>query len=137
MFMIRFFKTMLLLPKPWVAWVALLMGVSMIVPLVFINTLEGKIVFAAGMVGAMVMMLIFRSKGFVRLLGVGHLFWIPLVIWLLGRAPEASGIFQYWIWSVIVLDTLSLIIDLSDIVRYLGGEKQAIVSLAMIASKDS
>ena len=129
MFMIRFFKTMFLLPTLWVAWVALLMGVNLMAPLAFLNTMEGKMVFAAGMAGALVMMLIFRSKGFVRLLGVGHLFWIPLVIWLLGRVPEASGIFQYWILSVIVLDTLSLIIDLSDIVRYMGGEKQAMVSL--------
>ena len=101
----------------------------MMAPLVFLNTMEGKMVFAAGMAGAMVMMLIFRSKGFVRLLGVGHLFWIPLVIWLLGRVPEASGIFLYWILSVIVLDTLSLIIDVSDTIRYMGGEKQVMVSL--------
>jgi len=70
MVMIRFFKTMLLLPKPLVVWVALLMGVNMIVPLVFLNTIEAKVVFAVAMAGAMVMMLIFRSKGFVRLLGL-------------------------------------------------------------------
>lgn len=129
MFMIRFFQTMLLLPKPWVVWVALLMGVNLMAPIAFLDTMEGQMVFAAGMAGAMVMMLIFRSKGFVRLLGVGHLFWIPLVIWLLGRVPGDSGIFQYWILSVIVLDTLSLVIDVSDIVRYIQGEKQAMLSL--------
>jgi len=129
MVMIRFFKTMLLLPKPLVVWVALLMGVNMIVPLVFLNTIEAKVVFAVAMAGAMVMMLIFRSKGFVRLLGLGHVFWIPLVIWLLGRVPEASGIFQIWILSVIVLNTLSLIIDGCDVVRYIIGENQIMISL--------
>ena len=67
MLMIQFVKTMLQLPKPWVAWVALLMGINMMVPLFFINTMEGKMVFAAGMVGALIMMLIFRAKGFVRI----------------------------------------------------------------------
>jgi len=94
MFMIRFFKTMLLLPKPWVAWVALLMGVNMMASLVFINTLEGKMVFAAGMVGAMVMMLIFRFKGFVRLLGVGHLFWIPFGDLAPGTSAGSFGNFS-------------------------------------------
>jgi hypothetical protein len=129
MIMMRFIKTMLLLPKPWVAWVALLMAVNMMVPLIFLNTIEGQMVFATGMVGAMIMMVIFRSKGFVRLLGVGHIFWVPLVIWLLERVPEVSGIFQYWILSVIVLNSLSLMIDASDIGRYLSGDKQAMVSL--------
>ena len=129
MFMIDFFKTMLLLPKPWLAWVGLLMAVNLMAPLAFLHTMEGKLVFAAGMAGAMVMMLIFKSKGFIRLLGVGHLFWVPLVIWLLGRMIEASGIFQFWILTVIILDTISLAIDISDIVRYFGGGKQVTLSL--------
>ena len=78
--MMDFFKTMLLLPKPWVMWVGLLMFVNTVMPLVYIRTLEGKVVLAAMMAGALLMTMIFKAKGFVRLLGIGHMFWIPLVV---------------------------------------------------------
>ena len=40
--MVGFFRTMLTLPKPWVAWVMLLMTVTMIIPLFYLGTWEAK-----------------------------------------------------------------------------------------------
>lgn len=129
--MIDFFKTMLRLPKPWVMWLGLLMFVNMVMPLVYIRTLEGKVVLAAMMAGALLMTMIFKAKGFVRLLGIGHMFWIPLVVWLGTRlttlAPDDG--FQLWILSVIGLNTLSLVIDCADVYRYLKGERAPTLTL--------
>jgi hypothetical protein len=124
--MINFFKTMLKLPFPWLVWVSLLMCANMVVPVYFFGTLEGKFVFLAAMAGAILQTWIFSSKGFVRLLGAGHFPWLPLVIWLwfrLGQIPY-DGIFRYWIISVIVLNTISLVIDLTDVVRYITGDRR-------------
>ena len=83
--MFNFFKAMLLMPKPWVAWVGLLMAVNMVVPVFFMARLEAKVVLATMMASAGLMMFIFAQKGFVRLLGLGHILWIPLIFWLWGR----------------------------------------------------
>ena len=40
--LVGFFRTTLTLPKPWVAWVMLLMTVTMIIPLFYLGTWEAK-----------------------------------------------------------------------------------------------
>ena len=124
--MVDFFRTMLKMPKPLLFWLALLMAANMIGPIVFIKSLEGKMVILAAMAGAAIQIAIFGSKGFVRLLGIGHLPWVPLVLWLWSRLDQVpqGGVFRYWILSVIVIDTLSLVIDTTDVVRYILGDRK-------------
>ena len=107
------------------AWIAALLTVNMLVPFVYINTAEGQFVLAAGMAGTVTQMAIFSSKGFVRLLGIGHIYWIPLLVWLWARsdAGDPSSLFRFWIGSVFVLNGVSLIIDGRDVARYVAGER--------------
>ncbi len=123
--MIDFFRTMLTLPKPWIGWVMLLMTANMIVPLLFLGTSEGKVVLGAAVLGAALQTAIFSARGFVRLLGIGHIAWVPMVAWLwtrLDHAP-AGGLFRYWLLATIVLIGVSLLIDTTDVIRYLRGER--------------
>ena len=123
--MIDFFRTMLTLPKPWVGWVMLLMTVNMIVPLFFLGTSEGKIVLGAFVLGAALQTAIFSARGFVRLLGVGHIAWVPMVAWLwtrLDHAP-AGSLFRYWLLVTFVMVSVSLLVDATDVIRYLRGER--------------
>ncbi len=123
--MIDFFRAMLLLPKPWVVWVGLLIAANLVAPLFFIGSLEAKVVVVAIMVGAITQMAIFRAKGFVRLLGLGHFPWVLMIPWLWTRLGqlEVNNPFAYWLVAVIVLDGLSLIIDVTDVARYIKGER--------------
>ncbi len=125
--MIDFFRTMLTLPKPWVGWVMLLMIVNMIIPLFYLGTLEGKVVMGAAVVGAFLQTWIFSAKGFVRLLGIGHIAWVPMVAWLWTRldAAPASSLFRYWLLSTLVLVSLSLLIDATDVILFLRGERSS------------
>ena len=123
--MINFFKALLQMPKPWVAWVMLLMTVNMVVPIFFIETLEAQVVLATMMASAAIMMFLFAQKGFGRLLGLGHVLWIPLILWLSARVDFASastGVEQ-WLLAVIALNGLSIIIDTVDVIRYAKGER--------------
>jgi len=124
--MIDFFRTMLTLPKPWVAWVMLLMTANMIIPFFYLRTTEGKIVLAAAVLGAITQTAIFSAKGFVRLLGIGHIAWVPMVYWLWTRldAAPAGSLFRYWIVATLVLVSLSVLIDATDVIRYLRGERE-------------
>jgi len=124
--MLEFLRTLLRSPKPVLTWVALLMTVNMIVPFFFLDTLEAKVVLAGVMIGAVLQTAIFSSKGFVRLLGLGHIAWVPMVIWLwmrLDTAPAESS-FGAWMLSVIVLNSISVVIDTADVIRYIRGERE-------------
>ncbi len=124
--MFNFLRTMLTFPKPWVAWVMLLMMVNMVIPLFYLGTLEGKVVLGAFVLGALLQIAIFSAKGFVRLLGIGHIVWVPMVAWLWTRldVAPASSLFRYWLLATIVLVSLALLIDAVDVIRYLRGERE-------------
>lgn len=129
--MMNFTKTMMIMPIHWQIWLGVLVSANIIVPFFFIHTLEAQVVSATGIVGLMIMSVIFSEKGFVRLLGIGHIGWLPLVFWLWGRLDHApaDSTFGYWLMAVIVLDSLSLIIDTIDVLRYFKGERTPVLAL--------
>ena len=130
--MIGFSKAVLtVLPVPWLIWIGTLMLVNMVVPLFFLGEREAQVVLAATLLAAMIQMFIFKAKGFVRLLGIGHLPWLPVVVWLASRSGEigTTTVFGQWILAVIVLDGLSLIIDAVDVGRYVAGERTPATTL--------
>ncbi len=82
-------------------------------------------VLGAFVFGALFQTAIFSAKGFVRLLGIGHIAWVPMVAWLWTRldlAP-AGSFFRYWLLATLVVVSLSLLIDAVDVARYLRGER--------------
>jgi len=129
--MLQFMKTMMIMPIPWQIWLGMLVAINMIVPFFFIHTVEAQVVLATAMVGMVIMSAIFGTKGFVRLLGIGHLGWLPLVVWLGTRVDQApvDSLFGYWLVAVIVLNSLSLLIDAVDVLRYVKGERRPFLAL--------
>jgi hypothetical protein len=129
--MMNFMKTMLIMPIHWQVWLGLLVTINFVIPFFFIQKIEGQVVLATPMIGMVIMSIIFSREGFVRLLGVGHIGWLPLVFWLgmrMEHAPADSG-FGYWLMAVIVLNSLSLFIDTIDVLRYVKGERQPFLTL--------
>ncbi len=128
---INFMKTMLIMPIHWQAWLGILVTANIVVPMFYIHTLEAQVILATAIVGLIIMAFIFSMKGFVRLMGIGHFGWLPLVFWLgmrLEHAP-ADSLLGYWLMTVIVLDSLSLFIDTTDVLRYVKGERQPFLAL--------
>lgn len=67
----------------------------------------------------------YAKVGYVRLLGLPHLiFWTPVFFWILTkfRRDAYTGLFQYYVFFYLVIVGTSLIIDTSDLVRYLLGD---------------
>ncbi|MBC8288315.1 MAG: hypothetical protein H8E42_12640 [Nitrospinae bacterium] len=123
---IKFMKAIFSMKAPWPLWVAMLMVLNMMGPLFFIHTLEAQAVLAATMAGAMLMMFLFSRYGFVRLLGLGHIFWVPLVIWLGFHVPEMTldTPFEIWLAAVVGFNTLSLVMDVLDVSLYIRGDRK-------------
>lgn len=129
---IDFFRCILRLPAPWILWVAMLMAANGMVSLFYITTPEAQITLAAMMLGAMIQMTMYARMGFVRLLGVGHIPWLFLVPWLWLRldAVPTDGTFRNWMLAVIVLNSISLLIDIADVARYATGDRAPQITLS-------
>ena len=129
--MINFIKTMLIMPIQWQIWLGVLVTANIVVPMFFIHTLEAQVVMATAIVGLVIMSVIFSMQGFVRLMGIGHIGWLPLVLWLATKWEHVpvDSLFGYWLMAVIVLDCLSLFIDSVDVFRYVKGERQPFLAL--------
>jgi hypothetical protein len=128
--MMKFTKTMMIMPIPWQVWMVLLVLVNLVLPFFFLGNPEAMVVLVGVIASMFIMMTLFARFGFVRLLGLGHIPWLFTVPWLwlqLGQTIE-SGPFYYWLLAVVVLDSISLVIDAVDVVRYWKGERTPTVS---------
>ena len=111
-----------LVPRLWLVALA----AANMTSLYFIDTTEARVVFGAFVISIIIMTIVYWRLGFVRLLGIGHIFWIPMVLWLwtrLDQTPSLNSTLEHWLIIVIVMNTISLIIDVVDVARYIKGER--------------
>ena len=115
------------MPFPWNLWVMLMGGINMVGGLVFFNSLVGKLALAALGLAMMIMWAVYAKYGFVRLLGLGHLVAWPGLVWYginLIQKGSSDQYFSYWLWGLVIVNSISLVIDLVDVIRYLMGTRQ-------------
>ena len=119
------------MPFPARIWMMALMAINMIGPLFFLQHLQGQVVLGVFVISAGFMMFLYASKGFTRILGVGHLPWLGLIPWLWSRHDliQPDEWLSRWIIAVIVMNGLSLVIDAIDVVRYVRGDRAPTVSI--------
>jgi hypothetical protein len=127
---IKFNRGILRLPNPVRLWLLLLMAVNLVVPVIYLQRSEAQVVLLTFIASFMLMILITGVNGFTRLLGLGHVLWIPLVFFLISRLDlvPAGGPYRVWIVSVIVLNSTSLVLDFVDVLRFSRGERSEVVS---------
>ena len=118
--LIGFNRGIFTLPKIWQAWTGLLILVNLILPCFFLSTLEAKVVLMGFMASFILMLILFSSFGFVKLLGLGHTPWLLMVPFLALRLNEhpAGSPLYYWVLAVVIIDGLSLLMDGLDVIRY-------------------
>ena len=88
---IKFNKGILTMPLGWKVWLMVLVAYNMVVPLFYFGRLEAQVVFVTLLASMGLMTLITAKTGFTRLLGLGHVLWVPLVAWLWTRIPQNPG----------------------------------------------
>ena len=126
---IKFNKGLLNLPLRVKLWMGLMVIFNMIIPLFFLDRLEAQVVLAAIVASMMLMTFITGLTGFTRLLGLGHIFWVPLLyfLWMSLDQIPADGVFGLWVRALMVINAISLVIDVVDVFRYLAGERGKMV----------
>ena len=92
----------------------------------FLRHAAARWVLAAWMANIVFMTVLFEINGYNRLLGLSHVvFWTPLLVYLhrRRRVLEGDQLFDGWIRTVFVTNLVSLVIDYTDVIRYLLGDR--------------
>jgi hypothetical protein len=126
---IKFNKGVMKMPMHWQVWLMLLVLANMIVPLFFLGRREAQVVIGVFVASAVMQVVLTSVTGFTRLLGLGHILWFPLLyfLWMRLEQNPADDFFGLWIRMVMVLNALSLVIDVVDVVRYIAGDRSETV----------
>ena len=113
------------MPIHWQLWLMLLVILNLLIPLFFLNHIESQVVVGVLLASMILMTVVTAVNGFTRLLGLGHIFWIPLLYFLWTRLDQNSPEDFYGIWMrvLMLLNALSLIIDAVDVGRYIAGDR--------------
>ena len=123
---IKLNRGILKMPVPWLIWLMFLVTANMVAPLFFLQHAEAQVVLATLMASMLLMTWLTARFGFTRILGLGHILWIPLLAFLFTRLGEfpASEPLGIWIRTLIVLNAASLVIDTADVIRFIAGDRK-------------
>ena len=111
-------------------WPARIWAVSLITvnlgSLCFIQSIYAKANLIALSAAVLVMATIYARFGFVRLLGIGHLFWVPMLVWFAWNLPDRTEqpVLHTWVLLLMAFNGISLVIDFVDVVRFIRGERE-------------
>jgi len=113
----RFFLELMRQPVWIPLWVFLLMLVSM-ASVAFWSEPLAKVIFITFMVSAALMMGLYARFGFTKILGLGHVLWIPLLIYVVFQIPHADVGFRNYLVVFSVFTGVSLSFDITDMWHY-------------------
>jgi L-cystine uptake protein TcyP (sodium:dicarboxylate symporter family) len=112
-----FFTELMRQPMAVVIWVFVLMVVN-IASVGFWSEPLARWIFITFMISAMLMMALYSRFGFEKILGLGHILWIPLVGYGFVRLPMASGPFRSYLIVLLLCNGVSLALDIVDVWKY-------------------
>lgn len=102
-------------------WIPLWVSVLMLVnaaSAAFWSEPAAKLIFVTFVMSSSLMMGLYSRFGFSKILGLGHVLWIPLLLHVLTGLPGTGGAFRGYlvVWSVFT--AVSLAFDVVDVGKY-------------------
>ena len=118
----RFFVELIQQPV-WIPVWSLILIIVNVASVGFWNESLAKVIFAVFMLSAMLLMGLYSRFGFEKILGMGHILWLPLLIYVLMEIPAASDTFKAYliVWSILTI--ISLVFDVVDVWKYFTSRK--------------
>ena len=107
----------------WGTWLIAVNAAS----LLFITHIEAQVALGAVGVALLAQALIYQRKRFIRLLGVTHVLWVPMLTWIALRLDTVATeevAFQVWLITLIATNAVSMAIDAWDAMRFVLGERR-------------
>lgn len=123
--MIRFHRGVLRMPLYWQLWLMLLVAANAMVPVYFIRHFEAQVVLATFLLSFVLMTALTARFGFTRIPGLGHILWVPLLVFVAVRlnSPGLNDRLRLWLQCLVGLNSISLFIDVIDVTRYAWGDR--------------
>ncbi len=108
-------------PRVWCVW---LVGVNLGC-LYFISEVEGQVVLITTGLAVVVQTLIYGRFGFIRMLGIVHLAWLPMFAWIFSRWDiiQSDHDLRAWLICLAATNAVSLAVDVVDALRFAHGER--------------
>ncbi len=127
---IKFNKGVLKMPVLWQVWLAALVATNLVVPMFFLQRLEAWVVLGTFLASLALMTFLTGRFGFTRIVGLGHILWVPMLAFSVVRLGDLPGNYAFgvWIQALIVLNSVSLVIDAVDVIRYIAGDRTETVA---------
>lgn len=115
---------------PWQLWLMILAVFNLVGPLLFLGEIEARITLGVFLASFGLMIGLTALAGFSRLLGLGHFLWFPLLVYLWDRLSlhPPDNAFGWWLRGLMVVNALSLVIDVVDVARYAAGERGEVIA---------
>ena len=104
---------------PWILiWVFYLMVINM-ASLAFWHEPLAKLIIVTFIISAILMMGLYSRFGFEKILGLGHILWVLLLIYILMKLQAPESLFDIYLIILSVSITISLAFDITDAWRYI------------------
>lgn len=119
----RFFTELMQQPIWILLWVVFLMIIN-VASILFWNEPLAKVIFVTFMLSAIFMMGLYSRFGFEKILGMGHVLWIPLLVYVLMEVQAANDAFKIYLIILSVTFVVSLVFDIVDVWKYFTCRKK-------------
>jgi hypothetical protein len=95
--------------------------------LLFIQHIEAQVALGAAGTAVPMQAAIYRRQGFIRLLGLAHALWVPMLAWIalrLDALPRQETAFRAWLITPAATNAASLVTDARNATRFILGERR-------------
>lgn len=102
----------------WVmAWISVLVVVNMS-SLAYWDQSLARWVAGIFLIQGAIMMALYSVYGYEKILGLAHIFWIPLLVYVFLNLGSYAGSFQSYLIVLFCINALSVVVDIYDVITY-------------------
>jgi len=120
----HFFKDLMKRPVYEVIWVFYMMVINLYA-IRFWDEPLAKTIVIVFMISSVLMMGLYAKFGFTKILGMGHILWIPLAIYIAFSIDGAGGTYSVYLIVLLITISISLVIDIYDVWSYYKEKQKA------------
>lgn len=120
----KFFLELIQQPLWIPVWVLFLVVIN-VVSVAFWTEPLAKGVFVTFMFSAMLILALYSRFGFEKIMGMGHVPWIPLLFYVLMKIPTAQDPFRRYLIILSISIAISLVFDVVDVWKYFTSRKSS------------
>lgn len=120
----RFFIELIQQPLWIPVWVLFLVIINVVTVAFWAEPLA-KAVFVTFMFSAMLILALYSRFGFEKIMGMGHVPWIPLLFYVLMEIPTAKDPFRGYLIILSISIAISLVFDVVDVWKYFASRKSS------------